>query len=56
MKENLISICRKALDFLVKNAHSLLLILAGTQLGVGNMLKFALFFCLWAFVDLFRNK
>jgi|TARA_Y100001973_G_C5148008_1_gene306497 hypothetical protein len=56
MKEKLISLGEKALTFLKRNAHSILLILAGTQLVLGNLLKFSLFFCLWAFVDLFRNK
>jgi hypothetical protein len=56
MKENLIALCKKALTFLKRNGHVFLLVLAGTQLAEGNLLKFALFFCLWAFVDLFRNK
>ena len=56
MKEKLISICGKALTFLKRNAHSALLVFAGTQLCGANFLKVALAICLWAFVDLWRNK
>tara|TARA_Y100001963_G_C6474515_1_gene306037 strand:- start:374 stop:544 length:171 start_codon:yes stop_codon:yes gene_type:complete len=56
MKEKLISVCEKALAFLKRNAHSALLIFAGTQLCGANFLKVALAICLWAFVDLWRNK
>ena len=56
MKEKLIDLGSGALDFLKRNAHNAVLIFAGTQLCSGNMLKFALAVCLWAFVDLWRNK
>ena len=56
MKEKLINLGNGALDFLKRNAHSALLVFAGTQLCSANMLKFALIICLWAFVDLWRNK
>ena len=56
MKEKLISLGNGALDFLKRNGHNALLVFAGTQLCCANFLKFALIVCLWAFVDLFRNK
>ena len=56
MKEKLINLGNGALDFLKRNGHNALLVFAGTQLCGANMLKFALAICLWAFVDLFRNK
>ena len=56
MKESLMSVLYRALSFLKRNAHSALLIFAGMQLCNINMLKFAMAVCLWAFVDLWRNK
>ena len=56
MKEKLMSVLNGALNFLKRNAHSVLLIFAGTQLCGANFLKVALAICLWAFVDLWRNK
>jgi hypothetical protein len=56
MKEKLISTGKKALTFLKRNAHSALLVFAGTQLCGANFLKVALAVCLWAFVDLWRNR
>ena len=56
MKEKLISTGKKALTFLKRYAHSALLVFAGTQLCGANFLKVALAVCLWAFVDLWRNR
>ena len=56
MKESLMAVLDKALCFLKRNAHSVLLVFAGTQLCGANFLKVTLAICLWAFVDLWRNK
>ena len=56
MKDTLISLGKKALSFLGRNGHNALLIFAGTQLCGANFLKVGLAICLWAFVDLWRNK
>jgi len=56
MKEKLMDVLYGALNFLKRNAHGALLLFAGTQLCGANFLKFALAVCLWAFVDLWRNK
>ena len=56
MKDRLITLATGGLTFLKRNAHNALLIYAGTELLSVNFLKFALGVCLWAFVDLYRNK
>jgi len=56
MKDRLTALGIGALNFLKRNAHHALLIYAGTELLSVNFLKFALAVCLWAFVDLYRNK
>ena len=56
MKESLMSVAYRAISFLKRNAHSVLLVFAGTQLCGANFLKVALAISLWAFVDLWRNK
>ena len=56
MKDRLIALGTGASNFLKRNAHHALLVYAGTELLSVNFLKFALAVCLWAFVDLYRNK
>ena len=56
MKEELISLGEKALAFLKRNAHSALLVFAGTQICGANFLKVTLCIALWAFIDLWRNR
>ena len=56
MKEKLVNLGNEALNFLKRNAHHAILVYAGTELLAVNFLKMALAICLWAFVDLYRNK
>ena len=56
MKDRLIALGTGALNFLKRNAHHFILVYAGTELLSINFLKVALDVCLWAFVDLYRNK
>ena len=56
MKDRLVALGKGALNFLQRNAHHAVLVYAGTELLAVNFLKMALAICLWAFVDLYRNK
>ena len=56
MKEKLVNLGKGALNFLKRNAHHAILLYAGTELLAINILKVSLAICLWAFVDLYRNK
>ena len=56
MKEKLVNLGKGALNFLKRNAHNAILVYAGTELLAANILKVSLAICLWAFVDLYRNK
>ena len=56
MKDKLVALGKGALNFLQRNAHHSILIYAGTELLAINILKVSLAICLWAFVDLYRNK
>jgi hypothetical protein len=56
MKDKLIALGIGALNFLKRNAHHAILVYAGTELLSINILKMSLAICLWAFVDLYRNK
>ena len=56
MKDKLVALGTGALNFLKRNAHHAILVYAGTELLAVNILKVSLAICLWAFVDLYRNK
>ena len=56
MKDRLIALGTGALNFLQRNAHHALLVYAGSELLAIYFLKMSLAICLWAFVDLYRNK
>ena len=56
MKDRLVALGKGALNSLQRNAHNALLVYAGTELLAVNFLKMSLAICLWAFVDLYRNK
>jgi|TARA_R100000655_G_scaffold15041_3_gene33501 hypothetical protein len=56
MKDRLIALGNGALNFLKRNAHHAILMYAGCEVMCANFLKMALAVCLWAFVDLYRNK
>ena len=56
MKEKLVNLGKGALNFLKRKAHNAILVYEVTELLAANILKVSLAICLWAFVDLYRNK